>query len=1482
MAISHDDAGNTGEALDILGKDGFTELANSAKTETNALPYRPASTKCNPIGTLVPTKLYYEIQYALSVFTERGIDTTDYVREKLNYTSNIAVCKAFAAEQVDAIALAIYQIENKKLGFILADNTGTGKGRVCAGLLRYAYNKGKIPVFMTKTTSLYNSLYRDLIAIGGFDKRGKLPVPFILNGLGGKSEGEDGSIYYDSDIIIDEKVVFRSEPKKAILEQLQKSGVPNKADIVLSTYSVLNSDRFAEDTSGKNVKVVLDFFGKYKDRLLLVLDESHLASGSGNINDNLTSVKKTLCDLLFSSATFAKRYDNLKFYVDRTAISSAGVREEKVQEFVDAFKDNALEFIAQGVAESGGMIRREKTLEGCDVSYAYQMDKKSSQYRQYDTLMDILRQIIAFTRTPDYKKALELALVKAAKDNKLELPNTPKPSSGSEKKEWLEENTGKYSVQHYLQSSVKNRNSWIENLLFSLKADYVAEQAISIMKNRVSYTNNYSDGRSENVSTNKKPLIAVRNTGQSSLDLLDKEVGQPLTERESDFSYTLVKILEQCMRGRAIFTEIDPEADAKDKEKVSVDIVILNEYFLDGGAKYNELLTRIASTQTGLPISPLDYIISKIQEATRADWDYTYTKNHHFIVEDTTQRSLRLMKDSDGRWLYSPKPKQNDTLKIARFNNGVSDAVIINVAASTGESFHSSTEYRDTRKRCMLIHQVELDVNIEMQKLGRVNRTGQLNFPDYLYVVSMIPSEIRRLMALSRKLRSLSANTTGNMNQAKGYSEIKDGNGRPLEDIFTKYGYEVLETFLQENWQYKQYLPDTDAWYNKLCSPEEKLNIYCREIEIADCANQEFFYDQLNRLYADMRIEKVKNGEWDLDSSIINYKASEKNKAILFNDTGENAFKAPVYIQDVYVTSQSKPYSKEDVLSAEDRYAKGKKHNQFHQDFLSDLEIYRAGYESDRLLGISYYDTEFDEKGHKLSDKDKKIAEDLNTELRVDTIDKVSDMFDWMIRAVKYFTIGKPCIVPFDETVITKAALEYESDKITFDEYENNISSAGNVLSKFIGYKIDGKDGVLNPSNITFIFAMLNGEGAEYRVKPTRKNKCIIEDFIMHKSSSMSIIDLGEVGDWMVQIKPRVLVKTLTGNLLRAYDLYKGIKKEGDSIRIGSYTTIDGGIEKGIIIKSLIHEEMGEDTETFVPINSEQVMDDYDSTFILSDGRSRKSVDELHIFFKGDPKSKLNSIYADRIGELKEIASKTGAWSFLLADQLEYVYNNGVPQKKRSNVDVFSVKFTKTIADFFFNFSKEVVLVGTKTLEHGKKDAFLEKPEAGAEAAKAGVFEYTPLVYWDESKKPPHFVKFDKDTKHLNGVVTTEYELSPAEAISYALLPINVDIELAYGRLITRLKSQRNLENFVSFVKENKDSYLDIYNEASKMSITLLKYIFGNENKLEVGRVIAEKVTNEKLPELPKEYEQEGTHEELVEIPLTMDSAQDFLIKFLN
>lgn len=67
------------------------------------------------------------------------------VLDKLQYTSKKELYKAFSAEQVDAIALAIDNLQ-KNNGFILGDQTGIGKGRVVAAMIKYSIINDKTPV----------------------------------------------------------------------------------------------------------------------------------------------------------------------------------------------------------------------------------------------------------------------------------------------------------------------------------------------------------------------------------------------------------------------------------------------------------------------------------------------------------------------------------------------------------------------------------------------------------------------------------------------------------------------------------------------------------------------------------------------------------------------------------------------------------------------------------------------------------------------------------------------------------------------------------------------------------------------------------------------------------------------------------------------------------------------------------------------------------------------------------------------------------------------------------------------------------------------------------------------------------------------------------------------------------------------------------------------------------------------------------------
>ena len=77
--------------------------------------------------------------------------------------------------------MAIVNME-KDGGFILGDQTGIGKGRVMAAIVRYALKQGTtVPVFVTAKPVLYADIWRDMKAIGVSEMLGRIPKVLMTN-----------------------------------------------------------------------------------------------------------------------------------------------------------------------------------------------------------------------------------------------------------------------------------------------------------------------------------------------------------------------------------------------------------------------------------------------------------------------------------------------------------------------------------------------------------------------------------------------------------------------------------------------------------------------------------------------------------------------------------------------------------------------------------------------------------------------------------------------------------------------------------------------------------------------------------------------------------------------------------------------------------------------------------------------------------------------------------------------------------------------------------------------------------------------------------------------------------------------------------------------------------------------------------------------------------------------------------------------------
>ena len=108
------------------------------------------------LESVIPKQLAEYTTRALSKLNEAlGGDVGGYVANRL-HMSHEELREALAAEQIDGVALAIYNIEKRGQSVVIGDQTGIGKGRQAAAMIRYGLLSGYLPKGMGGVVSLYN------------------------------------------------------------------------------------------------------------------------------------------------------------------------------------------------------------------------------------------------------------------------------------------------------------------------------------------------------------------------------------------------------------------------------------------------------------------------------------------------------------------------------------------------------------------------------------------------------------------------------------------------------------------------------------------------------------------------------------------------------------------------------------------------------------------------------------------------------------------------------------------------------------------------------------------------------------------------------------------------------------------------------------------------------------------------------------------------------------------------------------------------------------------------------------------------------------------------------------------------------------------------------------------------------------------------------------------------------------------------------
>lgn len=1077
-------------------------------------------------------------------------DVDQFLVDQLGYSSKDELFSYLAAEQIDSVSLAINQM-NKGNGFIIGDMTGVGKGRQGAALIRYAVRKGYNPIYFTQKPALFSDNYRDLADIGSGDLR-----PFIIS-----SDPKNAAITDASGNVVHK--LPTDKEKKRVFDYIMKNGkLPEEYDYVITTYSQINNgtkeyepkeDGIAEkdksykkkspsatDKSGQERRDVIQALSKDN---IMILDESHTAGGSGGGSMYMQYIMPKVKGVTFLSATFAKRADNMPIYAMKTDLSKSGISPQDMIEAISQGGVTLQEIMSKQLVQSGQMIRRERSFQGVTIDWMPVSEEEDAvQRKQFDEVSSIFSDIRAFQK--DYITPIVEGISE-------ELSEQGGYSD-------LQQGTAELGVTNTPFAS--KMYNLVNQLLFSLKADAVANRVIENLKNGF------------------KPVISFTNTMEGFLDEAPKDT--PM-DKVPNFSATLMRALDGVMR----YTETNLKGEKVNK------FFTVNDLPEAGQNKYYEIREKIENLSSDLPISPMDAIKMKIQKA-------------EYKVGEITGRKLEMVQDENGKYIIHNR-KDRDKKSAARdFNNGQLDVLMVNKSGCTGISLHASPKFEDQRQRVMVFAQFQSDINDEVQMRGRIDRTGQKFRGKYEYIMSSIPAEQRLQMMFKAKLKSLDANTTSS--QKSKFNEME------VVDYLNKYGDDVTWQYMLEHPELSEKLGDplkiltsegeeSQSGDTNTAGKEGCAAKIARYLPFLPVKEQEEVFKDITDAY-NVKIQLLNDaGENDLEITTMPLKAKTISKKIWKPGTDPNsgnAFADNTYLEEVEVDVLKKPMKAEEIKSTVSRMTSGEPFNEWLDNRVKEINSLYDGKIATLKERLDQSALERSEKAKKnYIEKSKEARKNGKNEFTDEEIEKMSEVVveDIMKKSkesfikqknviearrenirkqINSFTPMKPLVIPFnlDETLVTI------------------MPSRG----MFLGYKFS-KD--YSPSSSTAIFATLDGRR---KVEIPLNQEKAFNSIRMNTMMQPTYLKDLNVDTWdsYVPTQTRKKAYIVTGNLLQA--LVDTKKSENVKGYLVSYSTIEGDTKQGILMSDNFKPE---NLTTSAPISSRLIQIQQGETVISEDKR---------------------------------------------------------------------------------------------------------------------------------------------------------------------------------------------------------------------------------------------------------------------------------------
>ncbi len=250
------------------------------------IEYQPISKKPDA-STYVPPELFDAQKQAIAKIPKKISENWDaWVAERLLLKVE-DMWDVLSSEQIDSIGICIYNFENKR-NYIIGDETGIGKGRILAGIARWAWSQGKKVLFFTEREHLMTEFWKDLHDTDNI-KLLKKPIAFHSKS---KVFNPDGTVALKGTI--------------KLVKSIEEEGFDPETNLVMTNYSQIS---LKQHKTSK--KVALE---EYCENAIIILDEAHNATGDSNTKKMLMNLSLKAPHIVFSSATYMKDESQLDLY----------------------------------------------------------------------------------------------------------------------------------------------------------------------------------------------------------------------------------------------------------------------------------------------------------------------------------------------------------------------------------------------------------------------------------------------------------------------------------------------------------------------------------------------------------------------------------------------------------------------------------------------------------------------------------------------------------------------------------------------------------------------------------------------------------------------------------------------------------------------------------------------------------------------------------------------------------------------------------------------------------------------------------------------------------------------------------------------------------------------------------------------------------------------------------------------------------------